>query len=99
MVAAAEVRKKQDEENKVEGRENIDYSVPRRRKKPKPEESLETEKHLDPLLVEWVKEKLETLGGFDENKHWNEKVEEAINQLLTDPTITKLFLWTSGDHV
>lgn len=60
----------------------------------KPEESFEVEKHLDPQLIEWVKEKLETLSGFDEAKHWNPELEESVKQLLTEPSTTKLFMWT-----
>lgn len=58
MVQAMEIRKKEDEDNQVEGREHIDYSVSRKRKKVSKEEVSEQKKDLDPQLVEWVKEKL-----------------------------------------
>lgn len=57
MLAAMEAKKKADEENKVEGRETFDYSVPKRRKKQKTDEP-EPEKMLDPMAVDWMKSKL-----------------------------------------
>jgi hypothetical protein len=32
--------------------------------------------------MEWMKEKFETLGGFEESKHWNAELEEVAKRFL-----------------
>jgi hypothetical protein len=97
LVQAMEIRKQEDEQNKVEGREHIDYVVPRRRKKVK--EAVEQKNDIDPMLVEWTKEKLETLGGFDENKHWTPELEDVVRKFMKDSAFTKLFVWSEREHI
>ena len=63
MLKAMALKKEQDEANQVEGRENFDYSVPRRRKKQLISEQaiensppkLPKKDTIDSDLLEWIK--------------------------------------------
>lgn len=101
-----ELKKEQDEANQVEGREAFDYSVPRRRKKPTTIEVMpvgepEKQEVVEPEVIEWIKERVESsLKTFDENKHWNKTLEEAIRKLcLAENLCSKLFVWIESEEV
>jgi hypothetical protein len=51
---------------------------------------------IDSQLMEWMKEKLETLGSFEESKHCIAELEEVAKRFLKEPSQTKLFVWLEG---
>lgn len=107
-----EIKKAKDEADQVEGRENFDYTVERKRKKAstiveEPESPTKEPKNyekygykIEPEVLEWVKERLENLLlMFDESKHWNKNLEEAVQKLILLDGSPKLFIWVADDKV
>jgi hypothetical protein len=44
-------------------------------------------------LIEWVKEKLETLSGFEKSKHCIAELKEIAKVILKESSQIKLFVW------
>ena len=109
LVKDMELKKEQDEAAQVEGRENFDYTVPKRRKKANPSQTalensppkLVKKDTISPDLLEWVKEQIErSINMFDSSKHWTGGLEQEVKRLcLLDEFGLKLFIWISEDQV
>ncbi len=58
------------------------------------------EDKVEPEVINWIKEKLEsTLLMFDEAKHWNKELETIIKNIILLREEPKLFVWIEKDKL
>ena len=102
-------KKEEDEANQVQGRENFDYTVQKKRKRLNrsqinldgiSEQKEEKKNEIDHEVLDWIKEKIESsVKMFDESKHWTKPLEEAVKKLcLLESMCSRLFVWISNDE-